>query len=129
MPVLHLLRFVPFFPSLGILAAKMKRFTLAEVKNHNSRDDCWLVIENKVYDVTKWIRFHPGGELPILFMAGHDCSDVFKAFHAESFLDKKLPAFFIGELVEKREKSPLTEDFEKVRREIIEEGYLQTNCK
>ena len=107
----------------------MKRFTIEEVREHNTRGDCWLVIENRVYDVTKWIRFHPGGELPILFMAGHDCSDVFKAFHAESIFERKLPAFCIGELKEKKKMSALTEDFEKIKREIIKEGCLQTNCK
>jgi hypothetical protein len=28
--------------------------------NHASVDDCWIVIDERVYDVTKWLPIHPG---------------------------------------------------------------------
>lgn len=31
-----------------------KQFTLAEVSTHNSKNDLWIVIHDKVYDVTKF---------------------------------------------------------------------------
>jgi cytochrome b involved in lipid metabolism len=34
-------------------------FTLDQVKQHSERESLWLVIENKVYDVTKFIEDHP----------------------------------------------------------------------
>ncbi|KAG0461076.1 hypothetical protein HPP92_021373 [Vanilla planifolia] len=37
-------------------------YTLSEVKNHSSREDCWLIINGKVYDVTKFLEDHPGGD-------------------------------------------------------------------
>lgn len=38
-----------------------KTFTLEDIKQHTTRQDCWVVIENKVYDVTKFLDEHPGG--------------------------------------------------------------------
>lgn len=40
-----------------------KTVTIAEVKKHSSEDDCWIIIHGKVYDVTKFIDNHPGGDI------------------------------------------------------------------
>lgn len=42
------------------LRALGKAWTLAEVKNHRSRYDCWIVVNNKVYDITEHVANHPG---------------------------------------------------------------------
>ena len=41
--------------------AAAKTFTYAQVAEHTSEDDCWMVISGKVYDVTKFLDEHPGG--------------------------------------------------------------------
>ena len=43
-----------------------KAFDMAEVQKHNSASDCWVVISGVVYDLTDFIREHPGGMRPIL---------------------------------------------------------------
>ena len=35
--------------------------TQAELAKHTSRDDCWVAIHGKVYDVTQFLSIHPGG--------------------------------------------------------------------
>jgi cytochrome b involved in lipid metabolism len=35
-----------FFPS-----QKMQKFSIEQVTAHNSATDCWIIIDNKVYDV------------------------------------------------------------------------------
>ena len=35
-------------------------FSRQEVAAHNIRQDCWIVIDNDVYDVTQWLDKHPG---------------------------------------------------------------------
>lgn len=32
-----------------------------EVSKHKSEDDCWVILHAKVYDVTSFVREHPGG--------------------------------------------------------------------
>lgn len=38
-------------------------FTKEEVAKHDTEDDCWMIIHNKVYDVTEYVGEHPGGEV------------------------------------------------------------------
>ena len=40
--------------------------TAAELSEHTSQDDCWFVVDGKVYDVTNWLAQHPGGGAVIL---------------------------------------------------------------
>ena len=36
-------------------------YTLEEVSKHSTKEDCWTVIEGRVYDITSYIPRHPGG--------------------------------------------------------------------
>lgn len=37
---------------------------------HTTKDDCWVVVNGQVLDVTKFLPDHPGGALAILTFAG-----------------------------------------------------------
>ena len=41
-----------------------------QVEKHSTKDDCWMSIHGKVYDVTKFLEEHPGGEEVMLEVAG-----------------------------------------------------------
>lgn len=41
-------------------------FTFEEVKKHNKEGDIWIIIGDKVYDVSKFIAIHPAGKNVIL---------------------------------------------------------------
>lgn len=45
----------------------------AEVAKHNTRESCWTVIDSKVYDVTAFLRQHPGGAAILLRQGGAVC--------------------------------------------------------
>jgi L-lactate dehydrogenase (cytochrome) len=32
-----------------------------EIKKHSTEDDCWIVIDDVVWDITDFISIHPGG--------------------------------------------------------------------
>ncbi|WP_204282235.1 cytochrome b5-like heme/steroid binding domain-containing protein [Serratia marcescens] len=38
-------------------------FTLEQVAEHHSPDDCWMAIHGKVYDLTPYVPNHPGPDL------------------------------------------------------------------
>ena len=56
------------------------RFSLQEVAQHSSPTDCWLIVRKKVYNVTPWVRRHPGGDI-LLVKAGRDCTYLFDSYH------------------------------------------------
>ena len=39
---------------------KLQTFTKSEVRKHRTADDCWIIYEKKVYDITKYFKYHPG---------------------------------------------------------------------
>lgn len=36
--------------------SEVKKYTYAQVKEHNTEEDIWMVINEKVYDVTKFLK-------------------------------------------------------------------------
>lgn len=52
--------------------------TEEEIAQHNTKADCWLVIYDKVYDVTNYINSHPGGPV-IADSCGKDATELFDA--------------------------------------------------
>jgi cytochrome b involved in lipid metabolism len=55
-----------------------KPITIAEVSTHNTKNDCWTIINGKVYDITDYINSHPGGD-EILRACGIDGSTLFNS--------------------------------------------------
>lgn len=52
-------------------------FTLEDIKSHNNKDDCWMAIEDKVYNVSEFTVQHPGGDA-ILDGCGTDATELFE---------------------------------------------------
>jgi cytochrome b involved in lipid metabolism len=57
---------------------------LAEVKKNNNDKNCWTIVGENVYNLTTWIKSHPGGENAILSLCGVDGTSAFKSKHAGS---------------------------------------------
>lgn len=45
----------------SVIGREKTQFTWEEVEQHNTTDDCWIVIKGNVYDVTDFAPVHPGG--------------------------------------------------------------------
>jgi len=63
--------------------------TMAEITKHNSRNDCYLVINNKVYDVSAYISggYHPGGSRIIISYCGREVTGIFARIHSNRAWD------------------------------------------
>jgi nitrate reductase (NAD(P)H) len=71
--------------------APEKQFTREEVEKHDTEDDCWIVVGNKVYDATSVMAWHPGGKAPIMAHAGRmhqDTTEEFESVHDDFAYDK-----------------------------------------
>ncbi|ODQ52508.1 hypothetical protein SAICODRAFT_93394 [Saitoella complicata NRRL Y-17804] len=84
-----------------------------EVAKHNSKDDCWVIIHGKAYDVTNFLPDHPGGQAIILKYAGKDATAAYDPIHPPSIIAENLkPENHKGEVdmgsvaVESIEESP-----------------------
>lgn len=73
-------------------------YTLEEVQKHNKSDDLWIVLHNKIYDITKYIEDHPGGSAILIEVAGTDATEAFEETgHSDEARDE-LARYHIGDL-------------------------------
>ncbi|RCK64200.1 Cytochrome b2, mitochondrial [Candida viswanathii] len=76
-----------------------------EVAKHNKKDDCWVVIHGKAYDLSGFLDEHPGGLGIILKYAGKDATKAFDPIHPSDTLSKYLsPDLHKGEVEKKKKK-------------------------
>ena len=74
----------------------LPEFTRNEVSQHNKEDDCWIIVKDKVYNVTNFLDKHPIGKNVILMKGGTDCTyDM--SFHSKN-ANKILSDYLIGYL-------------------------------
>eukprot|EP01050_Picozoa_sp_SAG11_P013287 SAG11_NODE_1541_length_4721_cov_6.831458_2_plen_150_part_00 len=81
--------------------------TMDEVATHNSEDSCWLVVEERVLDVTPFFARHPGGERALRRYAGTDATSVFTELHTRAILAEWAPKLQIGVLAAAPPPPPL----------------------
>jgi len=72
--------------------------TADEVAKHVTKEDCWVILHDKVLDVTSFLSEHPGGELAILTFAGKDATAEFDMIHPPDVIEKYAPNSVIGAL-------------------------------
>lgn len=112
-------------PSKRVARSTTCKWTLVEVAQHNTADDLWIIIDGFVYDVTQWLKKHPGGDVLLKF-GGADCSDQFHAFH-QPFSFKRLRFFCIGEVDTRVSTDACTEDYRALRKYLWDNGYFESS--
>lgn len=81
------------------IAVEPAEYSLAELKKHNTEDDCWIAVEGGVYDVTGFLDEHPGGGSMLMSVAGTDATGTFKSIHKDYVLKLFGKEYLIGKLV------------------------------
>eukprot|EP01123_Difflugia_compressa_P008103 TRINITY_DN2327_c0_g1_i1.p1 TRINITY_DN2327_c0_g1~~TRINITY_DN2327_c0_g1_i1.p1 ORF type:complete len:156 (-),score=21.56 TRINITY_DN2327_c0_g1_i1:41-460(-) len=77
-------------------------FTRNEVGLHNTETDGWVIVDDKVYNITTWISYHPGGRRVLVELLGKDATVEFKTQpHSHNARDQ-LELLHIGYVAGKR---------------------------
>uniref|UniRef100_A0A182XLY8 Cytochrome-b5 reductase n=1 Tax=Anopheles quadriannulatus TaxID=34691 RepID=A0A182XLY8_ANOQN len=70
----------------------------AELAKHDRAEDAWMAIRGKVYNVTRYMNFHPGGADELMRGAGKDATRLFEEVHAWVNYESLLAKCYIGPL-------------------------------
>ncbi|XP_044032211.1 cytochrome b5 isoform X1 [Siniperca chuatsi] len=76
----------------------VRYYRLSEIEEQNTFKSTWIIINNKVYDVTKFLEEHPGGEEVLREQAGGDASESFEDVGHSSDAREMAGTMVIGEL-------------------------------
>ncbi len=91
----------------------MPSFTVEQVAAHNKDGDVWIVVHDKVYDLSKFLDKHPGGKKVLLKVAGQNASKQFDQFHSPAILQQWHDKLYVGDLAganaAKEEEKPVLE--------------------
>ncbi|CAI9093702.1 OLC1v1029261C1 [Oldenlandia corymbosa var. corymbosa] len=106
------------------MAEPKSYITADELKTHNKVGDLWISIQGKVYDVSDWVKDHPGGPFPLLNLAGQDVTDAFVAFHPGAAW-KHLDKFFNGFYLKDYTVSEVSKDYRRLVYEFNKMGLFE----
>uniref|UniRef100_A0A3B4XG70 Cytochrome b5 n=1 Tax=Seriola lalandi dorsalis TaxID=1841481 RepID=A0A3B4XG70_SERLL len=76
----------------------VKYYRLSEIEEQNTFKSTWIIIHNKVYDVTKFLEEHPGGEEVLREQAGGNATESFEDVGHSSDAREMAADMVIGEL-------------------------------
>jgi len=99
--------------------------TMEEIGEKKKEGKLWIIVHNRVYDVTEYQHQHPGGILALQHLAGKDATDYFENYHREHVAKFLLPRHFIGNLKNPLPVAPHVQAFRQVRQELLRRGMFE----
>ncbi|XP_058101888.1 cytochrome b5-like [Magnolia sinica] len=106
---------------VSVSMEERKLFSLSEVSLHTSKNDCWLIIGGKVYNVTEFLEEHPGGDdVLIQASANGDATEAFEEVGHSSTATAMMSGYLIGVL----EGSDYRDDVGGPHQEQPEGGFV-----
>ena len=73
-------------------------YTLEEIQKHKDSKSTWVILHHKVYDLTKFLEEHPGGEEVLREQAGGDATENFEDVGHSTDARDLSKTYIIGEL-------------------------------
>ncbi|KAH9816600.1 cytochrome b5-like heme/steroid binding domain-containing protein [Melampsora americana] len=77
----------------------IRRISRDELSKHNQKEDAWSSFHGKVYNITPYLNYHPGGSRELMRVAGKDGTELFMKTHAWINVDGMMDGCMIGFLV------------------------------
>nr|AWC67986.1 fatty acid desaturase 6 [Sinonovacula constricta] len=103
-----------------------KVYTWDEIREHDNKDDKWIVIHGKVYNVSNWMKKHPGGGRVIGSYGGQDATEVWTAMHNDrEYVGKFMKPLYVGDV--QIEETELEKDFRQLRKYVEDNNLLRVN--
>ncbi|XP_059977285.1 cytochrome b5 isoform X2 [Lagenorhynchus albirostris] len=103
----------------------VKYYTLEEIQKHNHSKSTWLILHYKVYDLTKFLEEHPGGEEVLREQAGGDATENFEDVGHSTDARELSKTFIIGEL-HPDDRSKITKP--SLVDQLGDPSHLSTGC-
>ncbi|KAJ5200176.1 Cytochrome b5 [Penicillium cf. griseofulvum] len=76
--------------------APLKEFDASEVATHKTKNDIFVIIHGKVYDITNYVRDHPGGADVLLDVAGTDATEAYEDVGHSEDANEILETYLVG---------------------------------
>ncbi|KAH9003058.1 peroxisomal acyl-CoA-dehydrogenase [Lactarius hatsudake] len=72
------------------MSKELKELTREQVQQHNKDGDLWVIIDAKVYDLSRFADLHPGGRAVLVDsdVAGQDATEAFYGLHRHEVLER-----------------------------------------
>lgn len=86
------------------MAEPLTKYSWKDVSAHKTKDSTWMAINGKIYDVTKFLEEHPGGEEVMLENAGKDGTEPFEDVGHSTDAREMMREYLIGEIQEEKPK-------------------------
>jgi cytochrome b involved in lipid metabolism len=91
---------------------------IAEVSKHNNINDCYMLIDNKVYNITSYFGSHPGGDRTMVPYCGKDSTQGYdtkgnRGNSHSSYAASLLTSYYIGDLNQTISQSTLQQNVQK----------------
>eukprot|EP00741_Cyanophora_paradoxa_P012967 tig00020660_g12523.t1 len=83
-------------PNIAGHGGVLRKIAMEEVRLHNKEDDAWMVFRGKVYNITPYMDFHPGGKDILMKAAGRDGTGLFNKYHQWVNADFLIGPLLIG---------------------------------
>lgn len=71
-----------------------------EISKHNIPGNCWIIVSNKIYNVTSYLNSHPGGTSAIIPYCGKDATEIYSPIHS-SYARDLLKNYYLGDIDQK----------------------------
>ncbi len=91
-----------------------------EVSKHNTNADCWMIINNKIYNLSDYASAHPGGVQNITNFCGKEATQAFdtkggRGNTHSSFANSLLAQYYIGDLNQTTSQNTLNQTIQNTQ--------------